>query len=161
MPKVRTAENNSTSTDEIPQLGEQTEETTDQTVSLEYDHDTEKNTVSFSLSNGTEIIVREPKAIDFLRVKGWRDSAPTDDQSAQMMGYKLVSLCATHFKTPKDKKSRSGVSVYELIDQFETQNDLLMAANCLDFFRDKIERLSGRSDDIQLQQQGIQPEDAS
>lgn len=131
---------------------------TPETISIEYDHDPETNTVSFSLSNGTEITVREPKAIDFLRVKGWRDAAPPDDQSAQMLAYKMVSLCAVSFKRPDDRKPQKSVSVYDLVDCFETQQDMLMAANCLDFFRDSIGRLTGIGSDLQLQQSPLHSE---
>lgn len=119
-------------------------------ISLDFDHDAENGTVSFTLSNGIEITVREPKAIDFLRVKGWRDNAREDDKSSEMAAYKMVSLCTTSFKKPGEKSPKTTVSVYELIDCLETQKDLLMTANCLDFFRNTISRLSGQPIDIQV-----------
>lgn len=116
----------------------------------EFEINDELNTVSFTLSNGKSVTVREPRPLDFTVMDTWMAKQDEDHQSTAFGLIKLVSLSVVNF----DGKPK--VSYQELCDNIETFEDKGRVVACLRFFPAKVQQyfrvLSAR-----LEASGMQP----
>jgi hypothetical protein len=98
----------------------------------------EEGVVSFSLEDGTPVVMKSPKTRQFLLLESFLKSAEQEYKTESFVAVKLASLCITKFGE-KDK-----VSFDQLLDELEII-DLERLAAALSVFRDKLEAIGRKA----------------
>lgn len=106
--------------------------------SFELTHDEEAGTVSFSLVDGTPVILRSPKPKDFLLVNSFMKQAEPEYLTEEMLGFKLITLCMSKLG------NQTKVDFYQFLDQVEDIEDFQRIGEAFNFFRDQLERLTSK-----------------
>lgn len=113
-------------------------EPTSQVKSFTVEHDDEAGTVSFELADGTAVVLREPKAKQFLMVQSWIRKQPDEDlRSDEFAMLRLAHAAST------------GLPDWNtFLDNLEPE-DMLRVVRAIGFFRDSIERFSRTAAQLQ------------
>lgn len=105
---------------------------------FEVTHDEEAGTVSFSLVDGTPVVIRSPKPKDFLLISSFIKQAEPEYTSEEMILIKLMTLCITKFG------SATKIDFHQFLDNLEDLEDLERLGKAFAFFRSAIERITSR-----------------
>jgi hypothetical protein len=95
----------------------------------------EEGKVSFSLEDGTQVVMKSPKTRQFLLLESFIKSVEPEYKTESFIAIKLASLCITKFGN-EDK-----ISFDNLLDNLEI-NDLERVAEAITCFRDKLESIA-------------------
>jgi hypothetical protein len=101
-------------------------------------YDPDNQTVSFELTDGTPVVMKSPKAKQFLLLESFAKQAEQEYLTDSFVMLKLASVCITKFG------KKTSISFYDLVDSLELE-DIERVVSCLGFFRDKLEYLARKS----------------
>lgn len=121
------------------------QEDTVQPGDFEIQFDEEAGIVEFQLENGTEIVIKEPKAKAFLLMNSWMQSAPEEYKSDQFAAMKLAHSCITKYSNPN--KGSVIPTFNEFIDELEIE-DIERVGAALGCFRKVFDRLAEKAASI-------------
>lgn len=103
-----------------------------ESTEFQVEYNQEEGIASFSLEDGTAIVMKSPKTRQFLLLDSFMKSVDSDYKTESFVAVKLASLCITKFG------DRDKVTFDELLDNLEI-TDLERVAAAIMCFRDKLE----------------------
>lgn len=113
--------------------------------SFEVQFDEEAGIVEFSLENGAEITLKEPKAKAFLLMNSWMQSAPEEYKSNEFASMKLAHSCM--IKYSHSEQGNASPKFEEFLDQLEV-GDIERVAAALGCFRKVFNQLADKAASI-------------
>lgn len=102
------------------------------------EQDTEAGTIEFDFTTGQHIVLREPKAKQFLLMQSWMRTAPEEYQTEEFAMVRLAHACM---------KDAPPFDVF--LDSLEAE-DLLRLVSAIAFFRAHVEAFGRAAAAIQL-----------
>lgn len=117
------------------QLPEVTEEQKESNDEFQAEYNSDNQTVSFELNDGTPVILKSPKVKQFGLLESFVKQSPQEYLTDMFTLLKLASLCTIKYG------KKESISFDDLVDNLEIE-DLERMVAALGFFRDKLNYLT-------------------
>lgn len=101
-------------------------------------YDQDNQVVSFELTDGTPVVMKSPKAKQFLLLESFAKQAEQEYLTDSFVMLKLASVCITKYG------KKDSITFNDLVDNLELE-DIERVVSALSFFRDKLEYLARKS----------------
>jgi hypothetical protein len=124
--------------DNLPEVDSTSQVDTEDPSLFNVNHDPDNQVVSFELTDGTSVVMKSPKAKQFLLLESFAKQADQEYLTDSFIMLKLASVCITKYG------NQSSITFNDLMDNLELE-DIERVVSALSFFRDKLDYLARKS----------------